>query len=157
MSRSLERKANLKIVGRVLLIVIGLAMVNGIAACGRTAQKRDNAVHQEQALQAPAEPDYYVHTVRWPGETLGIIAKWYSGDVRNWQMVADANPAINPRSIRIGDMIRIPESILRTREPMPKSFLARFSRPALRHEEAKDQPPESGASGQEDLDLYGPR
>ena len=38
----------------------------------------------------------FVHMVQWSGETLPIIAKWYTGDSDNWQFLADANPNINP-------------------------------------------------------------
>ena len=67
-----------------------------------------------------------MHQVKWEGETLSIHAKWYTGSLNNWKAIAKVNPALDPNRIVIGNDIRIPESLLITRNPMPKSFLAGF-------------------------------
>ncbi|MEW6670767.1 MAG: hypothetical protein AB1427_03640 [Thermodesulfobacteriota bacterium] len=72
------------------------------------------------------DKDYYVHQVKWEGETLSVLAKWYTGNLDNWKAIAQINPAIDPNKIVIGNDIRIPASLLTTREPMPKSFLTGF-------------------------------
>jgi hypothetical protein len=68
--------------------------------------------------------DGYFHTVRWHGETLAYIAKWYTGDLHNWKVLAKANPKLNPNRIYKGNKIVIPEGMLKTRKPLPKNFLA---------------------------------
>lgn len=68
-------------------------------------------------------PHYFEHKVLWPGETISVIAKWYTGSVKNWKALANANPKLNPKQITIGDSIFIPETLLTSRKPMPLSFL----------------------------------
>jgi len=74
---------------------------------------------------------YIIHVVRYRGETLAQMARWYAGDARKWRIIAEFNNDITPTKLRIGETIKIPLSIgLRTREPMrpPK----RAVRPAKR-------------------------
>jgi hypothetical protein len=70
-------------------------------------------------------PAYFMHTVHWPGETLSLIAKWYTGEYRNWKKLADHNPEINPKRIVIGQEIFIPIHLLRTREALPQKVAAK--------------------------------
>jgi hypothetical protein len=70
----------------------------------------------------------YVHTVRWPGESLSIIAKWYTGNLDNWRAIAQANPELDPDRITMGAEVRIPRQLLRTEDPMPRDFVSTFSR-----------------------------
>ncbi|HBN26306.1 MAG TPA: hypothetical protein DD405_02425 [Desulfobacteraceae bacterium] len=32
---------------------------------------------------------HFIHSVKWPGETIKIIAKWYTGDITNWKSIAE--------------------------------------------------------------------
>jgi hypothetical protein len=108
----------------------------------------------EKALSAPtSKPDYLQHTVRWPGESLSIIAKWYTGSLDNWKTLAEANPELNPNRITMGAKIRIPEEMLQTREPMPQDFVTSFG-----------QKSDTSSSGQEAVEeeqekprLFGPK
>ena len=75
------------------------------------------------AAKARSKSSYHYHKVRYPGESLSIIAKWYTGDVKNWRSVAKVNPKINPNRITVGDKIRIPNKLLHTQKPMPRSFV----------------------------------
>lgn len=76
------------------------------------------------------EETYFTHTVRWSGETVSIIAGWYTGDIENWKILAEVilknNPNADVKRIFIGDKILIPESLMKTREPMPKEFVDSF-------------------------------
>ncbi len=72
-------------------------------------------------------PQGFVHSVQWPGESLSLIAKWYTGSSSNWGALAKANPKLNPDLIRIGDKIIIPQGIIKNQEPMPRSFLSSSS------------------------------
>jgi hypothetical protein len=86
----------------------------------------DAAVPEIYALEIPSQipsgSGLYSHKVRWPNETLYIIAKWYTGTARNWKAIAAANPKLDPKKIGIGDTIAIPENLLVTRTPLPFSF-----------------------------------
>jgi len=70
---------------------------------------------------------YYEHRVRWPGESLSLIARWYTGSSKNWKILAKANPAINPNRIKGGDSIAIPADMLKTREPLPQKMAAKYT------------------------------
>jgi LysM domain len=67
---------------------------------------------------------YYEHRVRWAGETLSLIAKWYTGDPDNWRALAKFNPKLIPNRIKVGDRICVPNSLLQTREPLPQKVAA---------------------------------
>ena len=69
----------------------------------------------------------FIHTVRWPGETLSLVAKWYTGRHANWKKVAKANPHLNPHRIFMGNEILIPPTILTTQKTMPRSFVTNVS------------------------------
>jgi hypothetical protein len=71
--------------------------------------------------------DFHQHTVHWPGESLSLIAKWYTGAHQNWKRLAKANPSIEPRLIKPGDTIRIPSTLLKTRKPLPQNIAARYT------------------------------
>ncbi len=92
---------------------------------------------------APTSPSFrpalFAHTVRYPGETVSIIAAWYTGDKMNYKALAEANPDITPRLIHVGMTIRIPESMMVTREPMPKSFVDGFY-PAEKKPQPEEEP-----------------
>jgi len=66
---------------------------------------------------------YYIHTVKLPGESLSIIAKWFTGDLKNWETLAKYNPAINPNRIFFGDKIRIPRHLMTRHDPMTLEFI----------------------------------
>jgi hypothetical protein len=61
--------------------------------------------------------------VQWPGESLSIIAKWYTGDYRNWRPLLDNTPSLAGTRIVVGDRVRIPRSMIRNAAPMPRSFV----------------------------------
>ena len=71
----------------------------------------------------PDADDSYIHQVRWQGETLSIIAKWYTGNYRNWKTLAKLNPALNPDRIFVGNRILIPRNLLKTSQQMPPDFV----------------------------------
>jgi hypothetical protein len=69
----------------------------------------------------------YRHTVRWPGESMSLIARWYTGSSRNWRKLAKANPRIDPNRIKKGNVIVIHTKLLKTREPLPQKIAARYT------------------------------
>ncbi len=71
--------------------------------------------------------DYYKHTVRWPGESLSLIASWYTGSPKNWRKLAAVNPDLNPNRIRGGNVIMIPPSLMKTRVSLPQKVAAKYT------------------------------
>jgi hypothetical protein len=102
---------------------------------------------------APADPEFLVHTVRWQGECLSIIAKWYTGNSQTWKIIAKANPGLNPNVINIGDTILIPDQLLTTRDLLPQSYIASPSERTSSDSPPSNQPQENS----EDLELFGPK
>ena len=99
-----------------------------------------------------------VHKVRYPGESVSIIAGWYTGEIDNWKILAEANPNLNPNVISEGMKINIPESMLKTREPMPKEYVDSF------YPKARSKSKGTGSRGQpatpaeeEETPLFGPK
>ena len=68
---------------------------------------------------------YFEHTVRWRGESLSLIAKWYTGRFENWKAVARANPNLNPNRIIVGNVIDIPQEMMKTKEFLPRKVVAK--------------------------------
>ena len=104
--------------------------------------------------EAPAKKAYLTHTVRFSGETVSIIAGWYTGDIENWKALAEANPNINPNRIFVGQKILLPEDLLKTREPMPKEFVDGFYRKKEKAQPVKAAPP---PAEEEEPKLFGPK
>jgi LysM repeat protein len=73
--------------------------------------------------ETAVEPAPYVHTVRRSGETLVAISSWYTGSADNWKRLVDVNNGLNPRRIRVGDEILIPEELMKTHQSMPANFM----------------------------------
>jgi len=79
---------------------------------------------------------YYIHTVSLPDESISIIAKWFTGDLLNWEVLAKCNPTINPNRIFLGDKIRIPRSIMTRHPPMTPEFVQESQPQAQRKQKA---------------------
>jgi hypothetical protein len=109
---------------------------------------------QPEQVTPPPVPEvkYFTHTIKWSGENLIRISRWYTGTGQNWLPIVEANPSIDPRRIKIGDSILIPESLLKTREPMPISYLA----PTATGKEAPSVPPAESLPNTEEVELFGP-
>jgi hypothetical protein len=71
--------------------------------------------------------NYYQHTVRWSGESLSLIASWYTGTPKNWRKLAKVNPHLNPSRIAVGNLILIPPAMLKTRVPLPQKVAAKYT------------------------------
>ncbi len=115
-------------------------------------KKTEAAPSKQIKAKPPPRPAYYEHKVRWSGESLSIIAKWYTGSLENWKALAKANPKINPSQIYLGQEVRIPGNLLKTRKPMPKSFLSDVGK-----EKAKAPPSEPQPPVEEEPQLFGPK
>jgi hypothetical protein len=121
----------------------------GVGITFESLQAKEN--HGEEPIPPrPPEKPAYAHHVKWLHETLFSIALWYTGSGNNWKRLVDANPTIKPRRMRIGDVILIPEDILKTRQPMSAEFLKAFSRGK---KSSQSSPPSDPL---EEPQLYGP-
>ena len=78
-----------------------------------------------KAFAAKHRVYYFVHSVKWRGETLSLIAKWYTGSYKNWKDLAEANPGLNPNRIAIGNRIHIPPEMMKTKRPLPRKVVAK--------------------------------
>lgn len=164
--------AILKTMVKGLFILVTIWMFIGCAHPHRPSVSKPVSI---AALEEPSPPvtknDFYVHKVRWSGETLSIITQWYTGTYKNWPTVATANPDLNPDLISYGDDILIPSDLLTTNEPMPREFLRTSSRktkpsPSPRVESAIEsveielfgpQDTEKTPLGLEEIELFGPQ
>lgn len=60
------------------------------------------------SLEAPAPESTYTIL---PGDTLARIAGRLYRDERQWRRIADANPELDPRRLRVGQTIKLPEPV----------------------------------------------
>jgi hypothetical protein len=110
------------------------------------------AFPQEVRPLPPPEVKYLNHKIKWSGENLILISRWYTGSANNWKRLAKANPGIDPRRIKIGDSILIPEDLLKTRRPMPIEFLSS----ATDKKKEPAPPPAKQAVKSDKIELFGP-
>jgi len=121
------------------------------------ASKIPKPVHPGPASPVEAEATYFTHTVRYSGESVSIIAAWYTGDLENWKILAEANPKIDPNRINIGNKILVPENMMKTRELMPREFVDSFyEKGKLLKKPAKTVSP-SKKDKEEEPELFGPK
>jgi hypothetical protein len=97
--------------------------------------------------EPPPEPKTFVHQVEWRGQTLGAIARWYTGKFDNWKkLTKPVNPDLTRccATLRIGREVAIPRELLVRSEPMPKPSPKPAVKPgAGASAEAKEAPEEA--------------
>jgi hypothetical protein len=103
------------------------------------------------------ETAYFVHTVKWRGESVSIIAGWYTGDIQNWKVLREHNPDINPNRIFEGNKIRIPEYLMKTKAPMTKEYVDGFYTKPPRKEPGKPASPSAPSDTGDEPTLFGPK
>ena len=62
---------------------------------------------QETSRETTSSHEGSTHKVK-PGDTLGHIAQQYYGKASRWELIADANPSVDPSSLRVGQELVIP-------------------------------------------------
>ena len=117
------------------------------------AVAKRHKTRKAHAGKAKPSSSYYYHKVKYPGESLSIITKWYTGDVKNWRSVAKVNPKLNPNRITVGDKIRIPNKLLRTQKPMPRSFVVA----STKRKKSKPSTTSPDDKEPEVFELFGPK
>jgi hypothetical protein len=156
--------------GRCLLVIVLI----GVLSCSTSPKRYSQPKYKELPVPVTVEPEivttvpetparidlpsttpeprFYIHRVRWQGETLSIIAKWYTGSWKNWMALSNVNPTLDLNRIVIGTNILIPEDLLKSHKPMPFSFLS-SSVPKKRVQTVTSRKP-STTSGT--AELFGP-
>jgi LysM domain len=84
----------------------------------------EETVPSQAKQEGSPASSFYVHRVTWTGESLSIVAKWYTGNLENWKALANANPEIKPEFLQVGMKIRIPEVLMVNPDPMTQEFVA---------------------------------
>ena len=121
------------------LVCLAILLIFSGCAQMKTFFKSDSNSAKAKPAKSKAEnQSYYVHKVRWEGETLSLIAKWYTGSQKNWKVLAKDNPWLEPNDLSIGHKIFIPRNMLKTKKPMPRDFVfASKSKNEVRKTKAK--------------------
>jgi len=103
----------------------------------------------------------FLHEVRWPEESLIVIARWYTGSENNARILAKVTPNLREKDLRKGDVVFIPLELSRRSDPLPRSYAQRYfkasdpsERPATKNASPKqiDSPDEKTPP-----EPYGPR
>jgi len=104
---------------------------------------------------------YYLHEVRWPEESLSVIARWYTGRGENARILAKVTPNLRTSDIRKGDVIFIPQELSRRTDPMTRSYARRYGKTSAPVKQAapKAAPPDDGDFPEDGTPPapYGPR
>ncbi len=154
-------------------LIISLALVLVTAGCSLFTGKK------EQWKPVKPEKRSFVHTVRFSGETLNIVARWYTGSEKYAKSLADANPNINSNHLLIGDRVFIPKDLLKVGKSMPEKFVKKIlakpkkkkakkktsvkkkkiaAKPELEKPKNEIPPPKPEPPSEEnELDLFGPK
>jgi hypothetical protein len=86
---------------------------------------KSSSSEDEKTSVAPEPVNYFEHRVRWRGETLSLIAGWYTGSYGNWKAIAQVNPGLDPHRIAVGDTINIPPEMMKTQKPLPRKVVCK--------------------------------
>ena len=89
------------------------------------AKRIKNKKLPTEAYAAKHRIHYFEHRVKWPGESLSLIAGWYTGRYGNWKAIARANPGLNPNRIAVGNIIYIPPELMKTKKPLPRKVVSK--------------------------------
>jgi hypothetical protein len=89
----------------------------------QTVGAKFSSSEDEEAAIEPHRINNFEHRVKWYGETLSLIAKWYTGRYGNWKAIAQANPGLNPNRIAVGNIINIPPEMMKTKKPLPRKVI----------------------------------
>jgi hypothetical protein len=108
--------------------------------------------HKGLPLASYRDQSYYVHQVRWPNESLELVAQWYTGNRANWKTLARVTPNLRNGRLTRGDVVFIPVRLLQIETPMPQQYVQQRRPP-----EAASPPKAPSDSGQSQPQPYGPR
>ena len=133
----------------LFLLFAGICCLACLAGCAMLGDKGGQAEE--------ARPDVYVHTVEWPGETLPMIAQWYTGNKDNGKVLAKTNPDIAAEHLAVGDQVRIPLELVKNNKKMPKEFIATFSAKDRATPKKSSSKTKTAPEKKEEFQPYGPK
>jgi hypothetical protein len=144
---------------RILGMLLFLPMI--LAGC---ASMSDKTIKEAVKKPAPRveEPTYIFHRVV-SGETMGTIARYYSGKEGMWPAIAEANPELNPVGLKQDDIVKVPVAIATVNKEQPAYSTARRSTKKSSSKKgtaaAAKQPRAEDSADDEDDDepVFGPR
>ena len=70
----------------------------------------------------------YLHEVRWPEESLTVIARWYTGSEEKAPVLFSITPNLRAGNLRKGDVIFVPKELSRRTDPMTRKYARRYGR-----------------------------
>jgi iron uptake system EfeUOB component EfeO/EfeM len=123
------RSYKFKVQARWLVLAAFIwASSSGCAMLQKSPQKAEQSRETKKATAVGVASNSnqnlpFFHQVRWEGETLSMIAKWYTGDSRNWKALAKVNPWLKPNNIFTGLKVKIPRQLLKNETDMPREFV----------------------------------
>jgi len=95
-------------------------------------------------VEAPPAPSYFVHAVKFRGQTLGQITEWYTGSYDNWRKIARVNDMAVPNvQLKVGREVKIPSELVVRQDPLPEPKRKRVAKPSEAAKAAKDAASES--------------
>jgi hypothetical protein len=176
-----EKKVSLVIIGLVMMVMLAACASSGKKPEEKVPGPSTPGPMTDRELPPPRPPEpgvagpdvtapppvkpkpapeaaYFFHPVKWRGESLSIIARWYTGDIQNWKILKEHNPDINPNRMSEGNKIRIPEYLMKTKAPMPKEYVDSSSSKAAKKERGRPAtPPGPSKDNDEEPRLFGPK
>ncbi len=109
-----------KLLWAALLVVL-------LAGCGTMANDQIKK-SVKQPAPTPEEPAFIFHRVM-PGETMGSIARYYSGKESMWREIAEANPHLSPFKLKKDDIVKVPLAIATVNQNQPTASTAARKQP----------------------------
>jgi hypothetical protein len=91
----------------------------------QAADSKHSSSKDAEAAVERKRINYFEHRVKWHGETLSLIARWYTGSYGNWKAIAEANPGLDPNRIAVGDTIKISPQMMKTKKPLPRKVVCK--------------------------------
>ncbi len=151
----MENNCKEKIYRGIVCCLASLSICSGCTPMQKWLQPQHKDMQKNQKIRHPdinkvQKIKLYQYTIRWPGETLSIISKWYTGSVNNWKIIALTNPKIHANSLGIGTILLIPADIVIRHQSMPQTFLIKFKKKRPNGKQTKKKVPV------DDLELFGP-
>jgi hypothetical protein len=131
---------------------VGVALAAVAMACSCAGPVRSPQGEAERvAVLAPTPtptPSYFIHVVKFRGETLGQITEWYTGRYDNWRAVARANGLAVPNELlSIGREVKVPSQLVVRQDPMPAPKKKRTPKIGARGKAGEQSPGEAPEDG----------
>jgi hypothetical protein len=71
--------------------------------------------------------EIFIHTVNYPGETLELIGRWYTGGKIQRARIQKSNPSLTNGLLPLGTRVEIPREIMSTDKLLPVEYVKKNS------------------------------